>query len=178
MTIDMVNAPPHYNNSPHIECIDFIRYFPQNFATMIKYVWRYLDKDNPEEDLLKAQFYSRDYAKHLFESKVTDTLFHKVTVIGAKMVMETKIRDQFRKHIVYLQEQKRPEVKFFEALYKYLQNAAIDRVSYDFYKAVDTALKDLLVGSAPPSTESFTDETDLSEFEFGNKEFEMELEED
>ena len=45
--IDMVNSPPHYNNSPahcacgrRIECIDVTRYMSFNIGNIIKYLWR------------------------------------------------------------------------------------------------------------------------------------------
>jgi len=58
---DMVNHPPHYNESS-IECIDAIKaatgdgykYYIQ--GNLIKYMWRYENK-NGIEDLEKAQWY-------------------------------------------------------------------------------------------------------------------------
>jgi len=61
--VDMVNSPPHYNQSG-IECIDAIEaatglgegfeYYLQ--GNIIKYLWRYRYK-NGTEDLKKAQWY-------------------------------------------------------------------------------------------------------------------------
>ena len=59
---DMVNHPPHYNNS-EIECIDMIRaatgdgyeYYLQ--WVIIKYIFRYRHKGKPLEDLRKAEWY-------------------------------------------------------------------------------------------------------------------------
>ena len=61
MKNDMVNSPPHYNNSD-IECIDAIaaalgegfEYYLQ--GNVMKYLWRYRYK-NGTEDLNKAQWY-------------------------------------------------------------------------------------------------------------------------
>jgi len=60
---DMVNSPPHYNNSG-IECIEaiyhalgedgFIAYCQGN---AMKYLWRYQYKGKPVEDLKKAKWY-------------------------------------------------------------------------------------------------------------------------
>ena len=58
---DMVNHPPHYNESS-IECIDAIKaatgdgykYYIQ--GNLIKYMWRYENKNGIEE-LEKAQWY-------------------------------------------------------------------------------------------------------------------------
>ena len=60
--VDMVNSPPHYNQTG-IECIHAIsaatdkgfRYYLQ--GNVIKYLWRFDYKDKPLEDLQKAQWY-------------------------------------------------------------------------------------------------------------------------
>lgn len=64
---DMVNHPPHYNNSPaqckcgrRIECIDVTRHMGFNLGNAVKYIWRYADK-NGLEDLKKAQWYLNDF---------------------------------------------------------------------------------------------------------------------
>ena len=59
---DMVNNPPHYNQSG-IECIDAIeaallpnfKYYLQ--GNILKYLWRFDYKGKPTEDLKKAQWY-------------------------------------------------------------------------------------------------------------------------
>jgi hypothetical protein len=59
---DMVNNPPHYNQSG-IECIEaigaatdtYFRYYLQ--GNIIKYLWRFDYKGKPLEDLKKAQWY-------------------------------------------------------------------------------------------------------------------------
>lgn len=60
--VDMVNNPPHYNQSG-IECIAAIqaalgpnfKYYLQ--GTIFKYMWRFDYKNKPLEDLQKAQWY-------------------------------------------------------------------------------------------------------------------------
>ena len=60
--VDMVNSPPHYNQTG-IECIHAIsaatdkgfRYYLQ--GNIMKYLWRFDYKDKPIEDLLKAKWY-------------------------------------------------------------------------------------------------------------------------
>ena len=60
--IDMVNNPPHYNQTG-IECIHAIsaatdkgfKYYLQ--GNIMKYVWRFDYKDKPLEDLEKARWY-------------------------------------------------------------------------------------------------------------------------
>jgi hypothetical protein len=61
--IDMVNSPPHYT-SGDIECIDAIKasMSAKGFNSFLKgqvqkYLWRYELKENPVEDLKKAQWY-------------------------------------------------------------------------------------------------------------------------
>tara|TARA_E500000305_G_scaffold31415_1_gene23872 strand:+ start:64 stop:345 length:282 start_codon:yes stop_codon:yes gene_type:complete len=59
---DMVNSPPHYNQSG-IECIDAIqaalgdnfKYYLQ--GNVMKYLWRFDYKSKPIEDLDKADWY-------------------------------------------------------------------------------------------------------------------------
>ena len=59
---DMINHPPHYNQSC-IECIDAIeaatmpnfKYYLQ--GNILKYLWRFDYKGKPLEDLKKAQWY-------------------------------------------------------------------------------------------------------------------------
>jgi hypothetical protein len=60
--IDMVNSPPHYNQTG-IECIHAIsaatntgfKYYLQ--GNILKYLWRFDYKDKPLEDLEKAKWY-------------------------------------------------------------------------------------------------------------------------
>jgi hypothetical protein len=60
--VDMVNSPPHYNQSG-IECIQAIqaalgpnfKYYLQ--GSIMKYLWRFEYKDKPIEDLDKADWY-------------------------------------------------------------------------------------------------------------------------
>ena len=60
--VDMVNSPPHYNQTG-IECIQAIaaatdkgfKYYLQ--GNILKYLWRFDYKDKPLEDLQKAKWY-------------------------------------------------------------------------------------------------------------------------
>ena len=60
--MDMVNSPPHYNQTG-IECIHAIsaatdegfKYYLQ--GNIMKYLWRFDYKDKPIEDLQKAKWY-------------------------------------------------------------------------------------------------------------------------
>ena len=62
VSVDMVNSPPHYNQTG-IECIhaisaatgDGFKYYLQ--GNIMKYLWRFDYKDKPLEDLKKAQWY-------------------------------------------------------------------------------------------------------------------------
>jgi hypothetical protein len=61
-SVDMVNSPPHYNQTG-IECIhaisaatnDGFKYYLQ--GNILKYLWRFDYKDKPLEDLQKAKWY-------------------------------------------------------------------------------------------------------------------------
>jgi len=60
--VDMVNNPPHYNQTG-IECIhaisaatgDGFKHYLQ--GNVMKYLWRFDYKDKPLQDLRKAQWY-------------------------------------------------------------------------------------------------------------------------
>ena len=60
--VDMVNSPPHYNQTG-MECIHAIsaatdkgfKYYLQ--GNVMKYLWRFDYKDKPLEDLQKAKWY-------------------------------------------------------------------------------------------------------------------------
>ena len=60
--VDMVNSPPHYNQTG-IECIQAIsaatdtgfKYYLQ--GNVMKYLWRFDYKDQPLEDLQKGKWY-------------------------------------------------------------------------------------------------------------------------
>lgn len=71
---DSVNHPSHYQSSSGIECIDAIQAVVERLdgfeavctANVIKYVWRWKDK-NGVEDLRKAQWYLTRLIKNLTE---------------------------------------------------------------------------------------------------------------
>lgn len=63
---DNVNHPAHYQSQSGIECIDAIMAMTGDMVdgdeaflagTIMKYIWRYQNKDNPIQDLEKAQWY-------------------------------------------------------------------------------------------------------------------------
>tara|TARA_R110001583_G_scaffold47350_4_gene148372 strand:- start:9291 stop:9608 length:318 start_codon:yes stop_codon:yes gene_type:complete len=61
---DPVNKPAHYNLSGGIECIDYIKqvlgkegFVSYCHGNMVKYQHRHRYKQNPVEDLKKAQWY-------------------------------------------------------------------------------------------------------------------------
>lgn len=62
---DPVN-PSHYRKHPSgIECIEVTRHMNFNTGNAIKYIWRYLDKGDPVENLKKAQWYLDDEIRRL-----------------------------------------------------------------------------------------------------------------
>lgn len=63
---DNVNHPAYYQSQRGIECIDAIMAMTGDMVdgdeaflagTIMKYIWRYQNKDNPIQDLEKAQWY-------------------------------------------------------------------------------------------------------------------------
>jgi len=68
MASDNVNSPKHYTQNA-IECIETIKsvlgeaYGDYCRGNVIKYVWRYKDK-NGLEDLKKGQWYYKELVKH------------------------------------------------------------------------------------------------------------------
>lgn len=74
---DMVNNPPHYKQGD-IECIDAIKAAlgAEGFKAycrgqVIKYIWRAEHKENPAEDIKKAQWYlNRLVAEGIFGNSV------------------------------------------------------------------------------------------------------------
>lgn len=76
MSVDNVNHPPHYNNSPakcecgrRIECIDITRHMAFNVGNAVKYLWRCELKGNTLEDLKKAAWYIADEIKEREKSR-------------------------------------------------------------------------------------------------------------
>lgn len=62
---DPVN-PSHYRKHPSgIECIEVTRHMNFNVGNAIKYLWRYMDKGDPIENLKKAQWYIDDEIRRL-----------------------------------------------------------------------------------------------------------------
>ncbi len=62
---DPVN-PTHYRRHPSgIECIEVTRHMNFNIGNAIKYLWRYMDKGDPTENLKKAQWYIDDEIRRL-----------------------------------------------------------------------------------------------------------------
>lgn len=62
---DPIN-PDHYRRHPSgIECIEVTRHMNFNVGNAIKYLWRYMDKGDPIENLKKAQWYIDDEIRRL-----------------------------------------------------------------------------------------------------------------
>lgn len=62
---DNIN-PAHYRKHPSgIECIEVTRHMNFNIGNAIKYLWRYMDKGDPVENLKKAQWYIDDEIRRL-----------------------------------------------------------------------------------------------------------------
>lgn len=62
---DAIN-PAHYRKHPSgIECIEVVRHMNFNIGNALKYLWRYMDKGDPVENLKKAQWYIDDEIRRL-----------------------------------------------------------------------------------------------------------------
>lgn len=62
---DAIN-PAHYRSHPSgIECIEVTRHMNFNVGNAVKYLWRYMDKGDPVENLKKAQWYIDDEIRRL-----------------------------------------------------------------------------------------------------------------
>lgn len=62
---DLIN-PSHYRKHPSgIECIEVVRHMNFNVGNAIKYLWRYMEKDDPITNLKKAQWYIDDEIRRL-----------------------------------------------------------------------------------------------------------------
>jgi hypothetical protein len=58
--------PSHYRRHPSgIECIEVTRHMNFNTGNAVKYIWRYMDKGDPVENLKKAQWYLDDEIRRL-----------------------------------------------------------------------------------------------------------------
>lgn len=54
---DPIN-PSHYRRHPSgVECIEITEHMSFNTGNAVKYIWRYMDKGDPVENLRKAQWY-------------------------------------------------------------------------------------------------------------------------
>lgn len=54
-----IDHPKHYTSRDiGYECIDLAQYQTFCVGNAIKYLWRYKDKENPNEDLRKARWYA------------------------------------------------------------------------------------------------------------------------
>lgn len=77
-----IDHPTHYTSrNIGYECITIAKY--QCFCTgnAIKYLWRYKDKGNPIEDLMKARWYARKAATKHEQTYTTSTcgiILHKL----------------------------------------------------------------------------------------------------
>lgn len=82
-----IDHPTHYTSrNIGYECITITKY--QYFCTgnAIKYLWRYKDKGNPIEDLMKARWYAREAAtrhEQTYATSTCDIILHKLVQSAA-----------------------------------------------------------------------------------------------
>ena len=80
---DPVNHPSHYAETKLVkatghECIEYTRQMSFDQGNAFKYIWRSLDKENPMQDISKAEWYIND-AWHEANSVVGTNVFCTVT---------------------------------------------------------------------------------------------------
>lgn len=88
-----INHPKHYQShnivcecGKALECLDIVKELPFSEGNIIKYLWRWRDK-NGLEDLLKAQFYLND----LIESqKIKEIKMRGITIDDLNLNVRTK----------------------------------------------------------------------------------------
>lgn len=84
MLNDQVNHPSHYTQQPH-ECQDFRDIMAGPLSDAFKYLWRFEDKKNPEQDIRKAMW----YVNRAFQSNITVRRYHREFInTYAKRLME------------------------------------------------------------------------------------------
>ena len=80
---DMVNNPPHYQDSSGIECIEVTRHMGFCDGNCFKYLYRAGQKGDAIEDLEKAKWYAKQ-AKYMGVGVITDQdIIRKIYKIAA-----------------------------------------------------------------------------------------------
>ncbi len=75
---DAVNSPSHYTQQP-VECIEITQYLNFTLGNAVKYLWRYLDKQNLEQDLKKAIWYlNKQEETNAAMPKITTKQYNKI----------------------------------------------------------------------------------------------------
>lgn len=75
MNNDLVNKPKHYNNHPSgIECKEIAMFLPAPLANAVKYIWRYEDKENPQQDLEKCLWYLKETLNNMSSNFIYESL--------------------------------------------------------------------------------------------------------
>ena len=114
---------------------------PYSLGHAIEIAWDY--STQLQVDTKRLLEILESYRDALFKSKVTDSGLHEQTRIGAKAVMESKLRDGFRSYIVSIGDTSSAD--FLTSMYNYLQNARHGYMKYDLFE--DVLDKALAVGT-------------------------------
>lgn len=80
---DIVNHPSHYTDGP-IECYEITKYMDFTTGSMVKYLYRWQNKENPETDLEKALW----YAEHLNLEKTSFLVTHVPQIQSGLQLLE------------------------------------------------------------------------------------------
>ena len=98
-------------------------YLPYALGTAVDTAW------SPDPDTDVMEFMINRYNSSTFKSKEHDTDLHSMTIIAAKVIMNSEKRDHLRSRIVSMADN--PSGVYLQSVYDFLQKARHGVVSYD-----------------------------------------------
>ena len=98
-------------------------YLPYTLGTAVAEAW----SPDPDTDVMESMI--NRYNSSTFESKEHDTDLHSMTIIAAKVIMNSEKRDHLRHRIGLLANN--PSGTYLQSIYDFLQKAQHGVVSYD-----------------------------------------------
>ena len=98
-------------------------YLPYTLGTAGATAW----SPDPDTDVMESMI--NRYNSSTFESKEHDTDLHSMTIIAAKVIMNSEKRDHLRSRIVSMADN--PSGVYLQSVYDFLQKARPGVVSYD-----------------------------------------------
>lgn len=110
MEPNYVDNPKHYVSASGVECIDVVKHLPYALGSAFKYVWRFREKWNPEEDLAKAIWYLREFYDEVSRSAPH---VHNTLVVATGAINNAGL---LRKHVLWLEEHDPDAADLFQNL--------------------------------------------------------------